>query len=84
MSDVSALLVAGLLLDGWPPLPAEQSDSAETWVAEFLARRPDVTLVEVSRVAAIHGAISATVDDPHDWDSVGSVINILDLLKEWT
>jgi hypothetical protein len=81
---VEALIVAALRLDGWPAVPPNQSDSAETWAANLVERRSYITITELSRVAAIHRAIAETVDDPHDWDSVGAVINILDLLKEWT
>lgn len=80
-TDGRAYLIAALHAAGWLEVPDGQSNSAGAWVDALLRRYPGMAIDDYSRVPEIWAALAVTVDDPNDWDSVGAVLNMLQLIE---
>jgi hypothetical protein len=51
---------------------------AQQWAEELLCRYPHLCHDDYLAVAEVADMLHVTVDDPHDWDSHGAVLNVLE------
>lgn len=56
------------------------SQGAEAWVDQLLERYPAIAHGQLTMAVDIVDILARTVHDPHDWDSVGSVLDLLDYI----
>ena len=66
---------------GWLDHP--QSNGAWAFADEILTRYPAITHDEHSMIVDIIATVAATVPDPHDWDAVGTGLDMLWLFGRW-
>lgn len=55
-----------------------QSQGAEVWVDKLLERYPAITHDQHQMAVDLVSLVAETVHDPHDWDSHGTVLDLLE------
>jgi hypothetical protein len=71
-ADGAQFITDALIALGW------NEHGAREWSAELLRRYPYLCTDDYRAVAEVADMLYATVADPHDWDDVGAVLNVLE------
>lgn len=71
-ADGAEFIAQQLVALGWSEHGARQ------WSAELLRRYPYLCHDDYLNVAEVADMLHETVGDPHDWDDVGAVLNVLE------